>query len=633
VRFAIAMSSTPAVLPRWAQELARQLKDRGSQASPAVLGPVTAARELRLAAAAVLAGHPAHSRDDRASLRDDVRRALEALGSRLAAAAAPALAPVRNDLGRLPGLLAEANGALVAVGVADATLDALADRELVVAAWDDAREAFEAGAIAGVCELRIEQLAELVVLRGGDWRSTADRVNRILFDDRLTLAQIGAIEVPELESASPAELHEPAGLDLDERLRLAREEAAAEPPTGEMVGWVCFRNAFLRPVYADVGGVEFFGHQLWPDGIAGGYPDNITAREEFSDESHKLLFWSLPDEPFVLASVPLGHRRLTDAVGQTRSIASDLVRAAQPHSEWRLIKGAAVYVRGADRGWFGDPLDAREHPEPERYSPQYEPTSTGLERLAPALVEKLLAREARAHDAVRDVEWVEAVSRVPDAAQRLALSTRLVERALPAPEGAHWTEPVRRYLRESWAEQEARELISDAAKGAVDVLNSIMSPDRIEKRWHERLTPSGADLNYTIRLDETIRATRELLEDLPDDAMQTRVVAELADHARSPDAWLRYLDELERSFDILLARLVRQRNAVLHGADTVPEVVASVSWFVVTLQGFVIYKQLDAAAKGRTLLAALERNRIRVRRIRNRLEAGESPAAAMFEKG
>jgi hypothetical protein len=150
------------VVPRWARELARQLEHRGSQAPPEILGPITALRELRATAAALLAGRPARSPDDRESMRDDLREAMDALGPRVGAAAIPANAPLRRDLGRLPKLLSEPNGALAAVGLAEAALDALADQVLVGVAWDDVRAAFEGNEFAGICELRIKQLAELV---------------------------------------------------------------------------------------------------------------------------------------------------------------------------------------------------------------------------------------------------------------------------------------------------------------------------------------------------------------------------------------------------------------------------------------------------------------------------------------
>lgn len=628
MRFSVSMfAANESVLPRWARELARQIEHRGFQAPPDILGPVTALNELRTAAVALLAGRPVRSPDDRASLRDDLRRAIEALGPALATETIAAVSPVRHDFGSLPGLLSDANGALAVQGLAEAALDALSDVVLVGAAWEDVRSAFENGEFAGLCELRVKQLAELVELRGGDWRSTARRVNRILFDDRWALAEIGAVDLPDADAPDP---QAPPGLALDERIQLARAELVAEPPTGDMVAWVCFRNASLRSGYLNVAGIEFFGDQLWPEGIARGYPHDTGSRPEFTDDWYKVFFEDLPDAPFVLASVPLGHSLLTGAMERARSVAQDVVRAAQPRSEWVLVSGAAIYVPGDERGWFGDPLDAREYPKHNRYSPEYEPTGGALAKIEPAFAQKLLSNDLKAHDAVRDVEWAETVSSVVETPQRLALSTRLIERALPAPAGAHWTEPVSRYLKAAWVEQQARELISDAGAGAVALLNTVMSSDQIEKDWRQRLVPSNHDLSYAVRLDEILVSVGELVEDLPEGSLQRRVAAELASHASSAEGWLRLLADLGRSFDALLARLVRQRNAVLHGADTVPAVIASVTDFALDLQGFVIAKQLRAASAGEPLLTAFERDRIRLERVRVRLEAGTLPATAIF---
>jgi hypothetical protein len=65
------------------------------------------------------------------------------------------------------------------------------------------------------------------------------------------------------------------------------------------VAWVWFGNAALRSVYLEVGGVEFFGHQTWPEAVASGWPGD-EPRREFEDEWHKFYFDHLPDEPFVL---------------------------------------------------------------------------------------------------------------------------------------------------------------------------------------------------------------------------------------------------------------------------------------------------------------------------------------------
>lgn len=623
------MSGNATVLPRWGRDLARQLENAGAQAPPEVLGAVTSVQELAAYANAVLTGRPARSGDDRTSLRDDLRQALDELGPEVRAAAVPGLTPLRHELGRIPQLLREPNGALTLVGLSEATLGALAEPQVLASAWDDLRAAYENGEFAGICELRTRQLSELVHLRGGDWRSTARTMSRVLFDDRMALAELGAIELPEEDARDLGQLQVPAGLGLDERFELARGQLGADPLSGEMVAWICFRAASIRDVYLKLGEIEFFGHQLWPDAVAAGWPGDVP-RREFQDAWHGFFFDALPDEPFVLVRIPLGEGRLTGGVERARAIARDLVRAAQPHSEWELVRGAAVFVEGEGRGWFGDPLDAREYPELGRFSPEYEPTGYELARIDPDVVEKVVSGARAVQDALRDIEWAETVSGMPDAPQQLALSTRLIERTLPAPEGEHWTEPVRRYLRDWWAEHEARLLVSDTANGAVDLLSSVMSSDNAGSGWRDKLTPSKGMDGYQIRLDETLRAVEDLLEDLPEGSLQGRIAKELQTHSESPDSWLRLLNERRRAFDILLARLVRQRNAVLHGSDTVPRVIGSVVPFALQLQAFVMHKQFEAASAGESLLTALERNRIRIERIRHRLAAGQPPELAMF---
>jgi hypothetical protein len=71
---------------------------------------------------------------------------------------------------------------------------------------------------------------------------------------------------------------------------------------------------------------------------------------------------------------------------------------------------------------------------------------------------------------------------------------------------------------------------------------------------------------------------------------------------------------------------------VIHGAETVPEVVRSVGTFVATLQRVVVHEQLNAAEVGATLLARLERTNLRIAARNARLEAGVAVAEAIFDE-
>jgi hypothetical protein len=545
---------------------------------------------------------------------------VDALGPAVRDAAATSWDALRQDLGRVPRLLESPDGALTIAGLVDAVLVKLASRPLSLAAWADVRAAFEDAAVsASICELRILQFAELVRQRGGDWRVSAAEVSAILRDDAIVLARRGAIEEP----AAEAQWREPAGVSLDERLAVAEKAIGDDPPRGEMIGWVCFAEAWVPEQYLDAGGVEFYSDQAWPDGIRQGWPQDASRHDEFEDEWHTIFFRTLPDTPFVLAAVPLNHGPIAGAVDRARAIAQQLVRAARPHSAWKLVPGAAIYVRGEDAGWFGLPFDRHDRPDPPVGAPQYEPTGRELGALKPAMAKAVIEGTPNAQAAVRDAEWSEAVGALPDARQRLALGLRLVQRCLPSPAGDRWTGSVSRYLKEWWIDHETRDLIGDVAVSSADILDAPRGIGGTSNSWRERLTPGSGGLLFVIRLDETLRATGELLDALPAGSMQHRQVAELATHSASAEAWLEFVSATGHAFDLLLARAARERNAIVHGADTVNYVIQTVSDFAALLQSMLVHDQIAAFGAGESLLARLEGRRMSLEKKRVRLLAGE----------
>jgi hypothetical protein len=450
-----------------------------------------------------------------------------------------------------------------------------------VAAWSDVLVAFEDETVgARECEIRIKQLAEVLRLRGSDWQATASELTSILHDDKSVLAHRGIVDAPE---GGPG-VQEPAGVPLDRRLKTAEEAVADDPPRGGVTGWVCFAQAWLSNTYLSVGGVDFYSHQIWPEGVRQGPPHETRRHPEFDNEWHTLFFRALPEEPFVIAGVPLGDGLIADAVARARSTAQHLVRAARPQSGWILIPGAAIYVRGEHSGWFGAPLERHDRPEPPTTSPQNEPTGRELAALKPEMARAVVAGAPAASAAVRDAEWAKAVAALPDSRQRLALGLRLVERCLPSPAGDRWTRSVARYLKNWWIDHQSRNLIGDTAVAAVDVLNGSLGIGGMPTTWRQRLTPIAGGLSYNIRLDETLRSTGELLEALAGASMPYRQTLELSKHAASAATWLEFIDELGREFDLLLARAARQRNAVVHSADTLDEVIESVIDFAGFLQ-------------------------------------------------
>jgi hypothetical protein len=515
---------------------------------------------------------------DRESVRDDVKLALGDAGPSLAKAIAPVIEQLRSDLGQIPALLADASSAPIIRASADAVLEALRAPGFASAAWVDARESFEKNKSASIRELRVRQLAELVELRGGDWASIAKRARGCLFGDRPSLVEVGAVEEPvdvELWAV-------PVQLSADEYLAHAHAAILSDPDEGEIVAWLCFAPAALRATHAEVGGVELFSHELWPDAITGqGAETDVGPYPEFDDDFYTHLFLEMPEEPFVLVRLPLGPGVVGGAAERARAIVSDLVRVARPHSRWKLIDGAAVFLLGEHSGWFGKTLAGRAIEREAVFGRLRAPSDISGELLlqvADEAVMGLLSGEQTIISAVRDVEWWEAVTSLPDRTQQLALGIRLVERLLPKPPKGSWVLACERYLKRIWQDQMSLSLIADVAESAIAILEGPLPTQGQPSPWRDRLYARTGPLGYQLDLRETLLAIPDLLGALEPkhDSMQRAYIQEFARLTETSQDWLNYLQVLGKQFDTLLRRAARQRNAIVHGADTDATMVRSV---------------------------------------------------------
>ncbi len=82
---------------------------------------------------------------------------------------------------------------------------------------------------------------------------------------------------------------------------------------------------------------------------------------------------------------------------------------------------------------------------------------------------------------------------------------------------------------------------------------------------------------------------------------------------------------LENHFDRVLNRAVRQRNAVIHGVRTVPEVVSTAEPLVAQIAAFLVSQAVTGAAAGKDLVETLEGVRATSREKLWRLDQGEGP--------
>jgi hypothetical protein len=112
---------------------------------------------------------------------------------------------------------------------------------------------------------------------------------------------------------------------------------------------------------------------------------------------------------------------------------------------------------------------------------------------------------------------------------------------------------------------------------------------------------------------------------------QRRRLKAAAAWAAEPARALQRMQQLEGRFDILLKRALRQRNAAIHGVDTVLPVIASVDGFITQLAARIIGQTIASAPKRQQPAEALEVARIRAHDILARLgEEGQTLVDILF---
>jgi hypothetical protein len=182
-------------------------------------------------------------------------------------------------------------------------------------------------------------------------------------------------------------------------------------------------------------------------------------------------------------------------------------------------------------------------------------------------------------------EWAESVRKLPDGAQRAALSIRLLERRLPrAPESQPrwgstdgWLARARWWLRAGYADGQLFRNLSDAAfEGVHGIPAQHAANKELFLRYEALMLPSTGGLAFEYRPKEIMGGLVDLAGELPEGSMEARIVMSAAASLSHGPAAAGRLEEHGGRFDVLLRRAARVRNAVLHGNNTVPAVVESI---------------------------------------------------------
>jgi hypothetical protein len=606
-------------------------------APPEILGPGTALEDASLAAASTLAGRGMDSSEDRASLRDDLALAIEQLGPAVQEVAKLSLGEVRRQLPHLPALIQEVRGAEALKALVEGVSAELGSSAVVLAAWADLLDSFFGSAPAAECELRLLQLGEIVDLRGGDWTFMGNEVRKVLWDDRGVMEHAGLVEKIEDEPEAPgASGRIAAGLSTEERLDHCATLLAREPAAGDLTVWLGFAKAELGTEQLSLGRIELFDAKTGVDFLrAGGRHGDPDLREEFEDDflSEYVFGYIGGSEvpPVVLARVKLGEGLFGPSMRRGRRLVEDMIRTAKPGTEWQIMSGSFTFVRGDSSSyWSGRSHETRK----EMPQPQYHFEAETAERLAaldPAVIERLFAGEPTLHSAVGDIDWLERVMEIGDQSQRVALGLRLIERLLPRTREQHWNLALKRYVRDVWCQRRIQDFVIDTGYNAAWVIDfqppNVVTQNPYDPRRYSLHGEDGHDFGEHLRVME---ALPNLVDLVPPDPLQSRTVHELAERMASAGSVLAWKAELAASFDRLTARAGRQRNAILHGADTNEQVVGSLEQFLGGIQSYLSQQALLAANRGVPLSTQLEARRMSARRSWQALEEGQLPVAALF---
>jgi hypothetical protein len=575
---------------------------------PHVLRPAAALREVVVVASSIERGGRKPPRtNDRTSLRTDVEDALFALGDELKSVLEPAFGDFLAEAEDIETSFDDRSGIVRLRTAAETLLERLREAQAAQAVWRDLRKAVEVGGemTLETAHLRASQLRELIEERGREWSAVEGRLWEAALHGRFDECQ--AI-------------------------------AAEDPPRTATVAWFAFMNGDLPDAFQRVGQVQFFSHRAWPEAVINetsfaGFPDFEHPVEL---DEHALTTWVVAEDvpSPVYARVELtGPRASGDRnpwaqhrppIEWGRDLVLAIVESAtfrRGGSQWKLLTGGVSY-HGREGGWSGGLgfHDPRVFEENRSAMPLREGTGEALEELPPEFADMLATREPLALSALQDVRAYEAARAQNDAAQRVTLHVSAFERTLPIRHGEHWNEALAHYFRAWWAINEFDDALFYLAWNVDNLLRWTSDPKDIPplvRRSGDRVSVSTKALLENAQHIHTLLPRRR--------RQQRRRLKAAAAWSADPARALKRLEELQRRFNLLLKRALRQRNATIHGVATVPAVVASVDGFIAQLAAVVTARTVASAAEREELPAALERTRADARRTLHELAQGRRP--------
>jgi hypothetical protein len=626
MRLHSVMYARQAALPDWLFVFQHELGSKQFDGRDDLLMLSAVLDELDTVVTGVQRDHGTPARLHWQSLLAELDHTTEALGSGVAELVAVALAQLNGviDHDSLPTM---SNASVLALAIEQARA-ALCDPAVRCVAWDDALVAFREDIAPELASVRLRILRDLVELAQGDWGAISSTLAGALNNDTSSLALMGY----DVEVISGVHQNA-AGWSVEERLNAGREYVGRQPPMGHLIAWLAFDQASLPACYQALGPAELWTAQVCPQWPREGRERTEGPVPDFTGDEYDLFLPSLDEPGRVLMRLDLGERSSADAVEHARDLARTIVQMAATSSSWELLDGCA-FVRAGH--WWGSPI----HPHAEiPKNPVYEPTGRFLADLDPGLISGLVARLPEVEELAADVKWAESVMRLPDAAQRAALSIRLLERRLPeGPENqpgwgrAHgWLARARWWLCAGFANRQLFGDLSDAAfEGVHGIPGQLAANKEVFRHYEALMLPPKGALAFEYRPKEIMGGLADLAGELPEGSMEARIVMSAAACFSHGSAAAERLAEHGRRFDILLRRAARVRNAVLHGNNTVPAVVESVQSILEQLTAEVISAEFHVVGSTETVRDILDRRRGLREAELAALRDGVSPKDVLF---
>lgn len=603
-------------------EAIRQSLGLDSVAAFGALRPLAALREVLVVCDSLRQGRSAPQPHDRRSLVEDVNKSLASLGDELCRHLQPSLRDFRKrEMVDLPNLLETSGGALRLYHTVEALHDRIRRADATQAAWRDLVRATGTGADEWEVTHLASVLIEIEESLGHEWR-----FRRMSLSEAIVEADFDRVE-----------------------------QLLAEPPSRSAeVAWFAFANADVPKGHLRIGQVQFFSHNIWPHMVRdeaallrsypeATFPAELDDRqvEQMSDLEHA---GGDGNPSVVYVRVELAGERAAGnqnpfACGEppdrwARDLVLSIVEAASfgwSGSEWTLLDGVFVYhgmiVAGGESwpNWSGnlsftDPELFRRRPS----LPHLEPTGEALRDLNPAFADRAAAQSPAVRDAVAEIRWYQSVRAQTDPAQRIALYVRAFERSLPLAELERWYDAVSRYFRDSWARSRFdKELVDLAFAADYELRTHDFDSLKAIGEWVKSrgIAQSVNIRSFALVIDQLDGA---LSRANADRAVRRRVRV-AAKWLADPSECLARHTLLQSEFDRVLNRAVRQRNAVIHGVGTDPDVVASAEPLIARIAAWLVSYAIDAAATDTEAVAAIEAARSHARERLWKLECGDQP--------